>query len=117
MGAGQPSDDPVAQVVADALSEISDVALTVEVTGTLDSHKMRFSSDADDKLGQALKNVVRKQAKQFEEQMREALREKVGQQQEALTRDLDAFGPMLTDIAERLGLARDALGAKSLLPF
>jgi uncharacterized protein (TIGR03545 family) len=111
IGTGDADDqDPVRAAIKDALSEISKFHIAAELNGTLENYDIRIKSDIDRVIQNAIGNVVQKQVKRFENNLKQAISEKTDKLLGGLETNMAGFGSIEKEIGNRLNLGDGLLG-------
>jgi uncharacterized protein (TIGR03545 family) len=111
---GQGDKDPLKAAMADALTEISKFRVEAGLKGTLEKNDISIKSDIDQVLGKAMKNVVKKQAKAFEQKLKQQIGKKTGGILKGLDSNLAGFGSIDKELGDRLDFGDGLLGNTKL---
>ncbi|MEE8126035.1 MAG: TIGR03545 family protein [Nitrospirales bacterium] len=112
--AGRPDDtNPLTQALSSAVSEISELSLQMDMTGTLDDYDVQVSSDLDRILQNAAGKMVKKLAARFGADLQAAISAKITEPMKELQASLGGFKGIVGDLTNRLGQHNDVL--KSVL--
>lgn len=107
---GQEDNDPLKSAMSEALSKISKFRIEAGLKGTLEKNDITIKSDIDQVLGNAMRNVVKKQAKAFEQKLKQQIGEKTDGILEGLDSNLAGFGSIDKELGERLDFGDGLLG-------
>lgn len=118
LAAGKEDDaNTIVRVVRSTLAEVSSFSVQADIAGTLDDYQVSLSSDLDRVLGNALGNQVRKKARDFENKLTSAIKEKVSEPMKEATGRFGALNSVGKEITSRLDLGETLLkGSKEGLP-
>jgi len=106
--------DLLRSAIRDALAGISQFQIKAGLTGTLEKNDVKVESDIDKVMGNAVKNAVTKQAKVFEDKLKQQLTEKTGGLLSGLDSSIGDFQFMDKELAERLKFGDGLLGDMKL---
>jgi hypothetical protein len=102
--------DLLRSAIRDALAGISGFQIKAGLTGTLEKNDVKVESDIDTVMGNAVKNAVTRQAKVFEEKLKQQLTEKTGGMLSGLDSSIGDFQFVDKELAERLKFGDGLLG-------
>ena len=95
--------NPVIQSLSSAVSGISQLSLTVAVTGTLDHYNVKVSSDLDHILQDAAGKMVKELATRFEGELKTAISAKITEPMKELQVTLRGIKGISGDLGDRFG--------------
>jgi len=106
----RPEDgNAISQALAGALSDISNVSVKAEVTGTLDDYNLQLSSNLDTILKQAAGNAIKTQTARFEQQLKEGVMEKVKGPLADASGSYGDFGGIAQELGSRVQIGSSLL--------
>ena len=116
--AGAPGDtNHLTKSLSSAVSGISQLSLTAEVTGTLDQYDVKLSSDLDRILQDAAGKMVSEAAARFGGELQAAISAKIAEPMKELQGTLGGFKGIGGELGDRFGQLNEVLtglGEKSL---
>jgi uncharacterized protein (TIGR03545 family) len=110
------ADSPLAQAMASALSNISQLTLNADLNGTLEDYDIQVTSDLDRVLKSAASKVVQNQGAALEKELNKAISAKVGGPLEQTKGRLSSLNAIGNELNKRLNLGNSLLSGLKL-PF
>ena len=112
LAAGAPGDtNPFTKSLSSAVSGISQLSLTADVTGTLDNYDVELSSDLDHILQDTAGKMVNELAAKFGSELQTAISAKIAEPMKQLQQTLDGFNVIGGDLGDRLGQHTEVLNS------
>jgi len=110
----QGAQGPLKVAMTDALSEITKFRVEAELKGSLEKNDIKIKSDIDKVMGKAVKNAVKKQAKIFEQKLKQQITEKTSGMLNGLDSNIAGFGSINKELEDRLNFGDGLLGDTNL---
>ena len=112
LAAGVSGDtNPLTKSLSSAVSGISHLSLTANVTGTLDKYDLELSSDLDRILQDAAGKMVNELAAKFGGELQAAISAKIAEPMKQLQETLGGFNAIGGDLGDRLGQHAEVLNS------
>ena len=112
LAAGVSGDtNPLTKSLSSAVSGISQLSLTANVTGTLDNYDVKLSSDLDRILQDAAGKMVNELAAKFGGELKAAISAKIAEPMKELQDTLGGFNALGGDLGDRLGQHTEVLNS------
>ncbi len=112
LAAGVSGDtNPLTKSLSSAVSGISQLSLTANVTGTLDNYAVKLSSDLDRILQDAAGKMVNELAAKFGGELKAAISAKIAEPMKELQDTLGGFNALGGDLGDRLGQHTEVLNS------
>jgi uncharacterized protein (TIGR03545 family) len=112
LAAGAAGDtNPLTRSLSSAVSGISELSLTANVTGTLDRYDVKLSSDLDRILQDAAGKMVNELAAKFGGELQSAISAKIAEPMKELQQTLGGFNAISGDLGDRLGQHKEVLNS------
>jgi uncharacterized protein (TIGR03545 family) len=112
LAAGTAGDkNPLTKSLSSAVSGISELSLTANVTGTLDHYDVKLSSDLDRILQDAAGKMVNELAAKFGGELQAAISAKIAEPMKELQQTLSGFNAIGGDLSDRLGQHKEVLNS------
>lgn len=112
LAAGASGDtNPLTKSLSSAVSGISQLSLTANVTGTLDNYDVKLSSDLDRILQDAAGKMVNELAAKFGGELKAAISAKIAEPMKELQDTLGGFNAIGGDLGDRLGQHTEVLNS------
>jgi len=103
--------NPLTKSLSSAVSGISQLSLTANVTGTLDNYEVELSSDLDRILQDAAGKMVNELAAKFAGELQAAISAKISEPMKQLQDTLGTFNAIGGDLGNRLGQHTEVLNS------
>ncbi|MDH4362351.1 MAG: DUF748 domain-containing protein, partial [Nitrospirota bacterium] len=112
LAAGVSGDtNPLTKSLSSAVSGISQLSLTANVTGTLDNYDVKLSSDLDRILQDAAGKMVNELAAKFGGELKAAISAKIAEPMKELQDTLGGFNAIGGDLGDRVGQHTEVLNS------
>jgi len=112
LAAGASGDtNPLTKSLSSAVSGISQLSVTANVTGTLDKYDVELSSDLDRILQDAAGKMVNELAAKFGGELQVAISAKIAEPMKQLQETLGGFNAIGGDLGDRLGQHTEVLNS------
>ncbi|HBP90734.1 MAG TPA: hypothetical protein DD706_23940, partial [Nitrospiraceae bacterium] len=114
LSAGKEGDpNPLTKALSSAVTDISQLSIQADVTGTLEQYDVTVSSDLDRILQDTAGKIVNELAANFGAELQTAISAKIAEPMQQLKKNLSGFERMAGELTERITQHNDVL--KSLL--